>query len=197
LELDEEREELAKYQRLDKKRRSVEFTLHSNELCEILKEIDQVVFQSASKVQGIDGLFQLEEKEREASNRAGEVNDDYENLRSRIKKLEIECTCLVERKEVEWTKRSEVASLKARYIRQGPFSLPVMLCRRDLARVELDVKELESKMEGADSEQRQDIQELAVVESKIREQSERLQQVSSTAGCKFTKRQAVVEWRVE
>ena len=41
-ELDEKREELVRYQRLDKKRRSVEFTLYNGELQDVLQELNQV-----------------------------------------------------------------------------------------------------------------------------------------------------------
>eukprot|EP00899_Mesostigma_viride_P022420 jgi/Mesvir1/3362/Mv04256-RA.1 len=114
-ELDEEKEELAKYQRLDKQRRAVEYTILDKELADTRVKMEQV-----------------EEARQQVSLRSSSVNHDmvaaHDSLRAMEKELKgvrAESSRLEKRKEALDAEREQL--IRAR------------------AKADLDVKELEEK----------------------------------------------------
>ncbi|KAK3277828.1 Structural maintenance of chromosomes protein 3 [Cymbomonas tetramitiformis] len=143
-ELNEERDELVKYQELDKKRRSVEYTIYEKELSEArakLEEVEQARHKASQKAESIH-------------ENALDVHDQQKNIEKQLKEADRDL-------EKSKTERTSVAKEKKEAVKH-------------LAQIEYDVKEMEERMgadnkilsdtklelEKLASEERQTLQEL-------------------------------------
>eukprot|EP00210_Caulerpa_lentillifera_P003089 g2951.t1 len=164
-ELDEEREELVRFQRLDKKRRSIEFTLYNSEVHEIDKELQE-----------------LEVKERGAASKAQGVQTEIESLKSKIKKGQKEYAMLEEMKKQQLQTQKQITDRKNTQI-------------RDHARLELDILELESKSVDNQSTLEKEQEELTEIERKIQEHTTQLNELNDQLQSSSTEEKLTIQRR--
>ncbi|KAK9807008.1 hypothetical protein WJX72_010649 [[Myrmecia] bisecta] len=112
-ELDKERAELAKYQQVDKQRRSLEYTIYDKEVTDTRTKLEQ-----------------LEEQRQRESEKASKVHEELREAHAQLKRIEREVKQLVGEQTDLSKQRAAVAEEKDAAVRKR-------------AKAELDVKDLE------------------------------------------------------
>jgi len=79
--LEEEKEELKAYQKWDKKRRALEYTIHDRELTETKKKLEEL--ESRRKKSG-EGAESLRARLREAEKNAKQASRDLKEIRQQV-----------------------------------------------------------------------------------------------------------------
>ncbi|RZC53641.1 hypothetical protein C5167_012493 [Papaver somniferum] len=146
-ELDEEKEELKKYQQLDKQRRSLEYTIYDKELQE-----------ARQKLEGV------EEARNKVSETSAKMYNDVLDAHENAKKLEKEAkdlhkNILVLSKEKEVIEKQRTEAM------------------RKHAQVDLDVRDLEERISGSKREKEEAAAELGGLERKIQESKNELETI--------------------
>ncbi|KAG0582265.1 hypothetical protein KC19_3G047000 [Ceratodon purpureus] len=115
-ELDEEKEELKKYQQLDKQRRSLQYTIFEKELLDTRQKLEEIEESRA----------RVSEKSTEMHNTVVEAHEKSKNLEKELKALNKELQPLLKEKEAAERQKTEASSF--------------------YAKKELDVRDVEDRM---------------------------------------------------
>ncbi|CAM6125245.1 unnamed protein product [Calypogeia fissa] len=147
-ELDEEKEELKKYQQLDKQRRSLEYTIFEKELLDARQKLEEIEEDRAK----------VSEK---SSNMHNSVLDSHEQLKALEKELKTVTKDLQGfQKEKEAVERQKTESLKT------------------FAKVELDVRDVEDRKKGEARIKDEVARELKALAQEIERSKEDLERVT-------------------
>ncbi|KXJ23506.1 structural maintenance of chromosomes protein 3 [Exaiptasia diaphana] len=169
--LEEEKEELKAYQKWDKERRCLEYTIHDKELRETREKLDE-----------------LEEVRQEGSNRAGDLQKEASKASDKIERYSHTLKELIERESVMNTEKQQLEDECSDHIKRR-------------TKLELDIKDLENSATDDDAMKQQYQVELQELQVTIDEQQRELdgllpsfnQYKSEEAFC--TKRLAACEQR--
>ncbi|XP_013467478.2 structural maintenance of chromosomes protein 3 [Medicago truncatula] len=147
-ELDEEKEELRKYQHLDKQRKSLEYAIFSKEVQDAQQKLAEIE-QARNKVSEISAkkyneVLDAQEKSKDLENNLKDITKEHQNL--------------IKEKEVIEKKRT--TALKKR------------------TELELDVKDLQGKISGNRHAKEEAAEQLAILENKIQGSMDELNNIS-------------------
>ncbi|KAL5994618.1 hypothetical protein ACLOJK_024671 [Asimina triloba] len=134
-ELDEEKEELRKYQQLDKQRRSLEYTIYDKELHDAKQKLTDVE----------DARLKVSEKSKDMYDSVLEAHDKLKSLEKEFKSLTRDIQALNKEKEVMEKQRTDAIKMHAQ--------------------IELDVKDLQEKISAdvrAKDDARRQLQSLKI-----------------------------------
>mmetsp|Transcript_28839 Transcript_28839/g.68899 ORF Transcript_28839/g.68899 Transcript_28839/m.68899 type:complete len:1112 (-) Transcript_28839:128-3463(-) len=81
-ELDAEREELHKYQQLDKQRRGIEYALHDKELTETRKKLEEI---ETKRAEASKSVGQCQDEAKEAEERIREIQEEIRTVKASLK----------------------------------------------------------------------------------------------------------------
>jgi len=142
--LETEKEELKQYQKWDKERRCLEYTIHDKELRDTREKLDQ-----------LDSSRQNEsERASELLQQAQEASDKVENITQDIKEVNDQSSLLKDEKQQIDEERQQLMKQKTK--------------------LELDVKDLEEGIKDEDNLQREGAQDLKKIEDKIEKRENEL-----------------------
>ncbi|KAL3222361.1 hypothetical protein MRX96_028458 [Rhipicephalus microplus] len=135
--LEEEKEELKEYQKWDKMRRSLEYTIYDHELKDTKKKLDE-----------------LETRRESSSSVAEKLRENLQNAAEKIKKLskelrEVKSRAQAHREEREALSQEQSSALKEK------------------TRLELTIKDLRDEVEGDDSSRKRAERELARLQETV------------------------------
>ncbi|KAK9101892.1 hypothetical protein Sjap_019146 [Stephania japonica] len=146
-ELDEEKEELKKYQQLDKQRRSLEYTIYDKELHDSRQRFGEAE-EARNKIS--EKLAKLNNDEQDAGEKAKDLDKDLKDLTKSSQVLNKEKS-VVEKRRTEAMKKH--------------------------AKVELDFKDLEEQISGNIRAKEEASKELEVLKKKIQESRDELETI--------------------
>eukprot|EP00891_Asterochloris_glomerata_P002694 jgi/Astpho2/2694/Aster-x0114 len=146
-ELHSEREELEKFQKVDRQRRSLEFTIFDREVSEAAEKLAQLQEERSSEVQ-----------------QAGKVSDEVEQASTRLKELAREISKLEAQQESLVRLRGEVAKERTDAVHL-------------MTQAEFDVKEMQESMQNNKRTQAECSRELRELNREVRDHEQRLAQV--------------------
>eukprot|EP00894_Picocystis_sp_ML_P003562 jgi/Pico_ML_1/54079/g4504.t1 len=147
-ELDEERDELAKYQQLDKQRRSLEYAIYDQELQDARKKLDET-----------------ESRRQAAAEQSGKLYEEMRDAQSRLAKVTKEVEDLKDNRDVLVEERNFLAQEKKDAIKRKAYK-------------ELDVKEMEERSGSNSDAKSQVAEELEKLAARIQETNEKLNSVT-------------------
>ncbi|KAG8495157.1 hypothetical protein CXB51_012787 [Gossypium anomalum] len=146
-ELDEEKEELRKYQQLDKQRKSLEYTIYDKELQDARRKLEEVE----------EARTKVSEKSSEMYNAVLDSHERFKDLDKKSKDLTKELQGLNKDKEALETKQAEAIKKQTA--------------------VELDVKDLEERMSGNMQAKEDAVKQLRMLQKEIQESTEELNRI--------------------
>lgn len=147
-ELDEEKEELKKYQQLDKQRRSLQYTIFEKELLEARQKLEEIEESRA----------RVSEKSTEMHNTVVEAHEKTKNLEKELKTLNKELQSLSKEKEAAERQKTEALKL--------------------YAKKELDVKDVEERLKAEARTKVEVQRELRGIEKEVAQTRKDLEEVS-------------------
>ncbi|OVA00520.1 RecF/RecN/SMC [Macleaya cordata] len=162
-ELDEEKEELRKYQQLDKQRRSLEYTIYDKELHDARQKLGEVE-EARSKVS--ETSAKMYNDVLDAHEKAKELEKDSKDLTKNIQVLSKE-------KEVIEKRRTEAM--------------------RKHAQAELDVRDLEEKISGNVRAKEEAARELRALQKKIQESRDELETIRNSYNDQMAKEEEITK----
>ncbi|XP_052884330.1 structural maintenance of chromosomes protein 3 [Gossypium arboreum] len=146
-ELDEEKEELRKYQQLDKQRKSLEYTIYDKELQDARRKLEEVE----------EARTKVSEKSSEMYNAVLDSHERFKDLDKKSKDLTKELQGLNKDKEALETKQAEAIKKQTA--------------------LELDVKDLEERMSGNMQAKEDAVKQLRMLQKEIKESTEELNRI--------------------
>ncbi|XP_052486877.1 structural maintenance of chromosomes protein 3 [Gossypium raimondii] len=146
-ELDEEKEELRKYQQLDKQRKSLEYTIYDKELQDARRKLEEVE----------EARTKVSEKSSEMYNAVLDSHERFKDLDKKSKDLMKELQGLNKDKEALETKQAEAIKKQTA--------------------LELDVKDLEERMSGNMQAKEDAVKQLRMLQKEIQESTEELNRI--------------------
>ncbi|XVE59713.1 hypothetical protein DITRI_Ditri05aG0068300 [Diplodiscus trichospermus] len=146
-ELDEEKEELRKYQQLDKQRKSLEYTIYDKELQDARRKLEEV--EEARK--------KVSEKSAEMYNAVLDSHERFKDLDKMSKDLTKELQSLNKEKETLEIQQAEAIKKQTA--------------------LELDVKDLEERMSGNMQAKDDAVKQLHMLQKEIQESTEELNRI--------------------
>lgn len=146
-ELDEEKEELKKYQQLDKQRRSLEYTIFEKELQDAKTKLEEIE----------EARTKVSEKSTSMYNSVLEAHERFKTLEKDLKNLSKESQVMVKEKDAAEKRKTEAMKRHAK--------------------VELDVRDLEEKINGEGRMKEDVAKELKGLEKEIQKQRRELEKV--------------------
>ncbi|KAA3489732.1 structural maintenance of chromosomes protein 3 [Gossypium australe] len=146
-ELDEEKEELRKYQQLDKQRKSLEYTIYDKELQDARRKLEEVE----------EARTKVSEKSSEMYNAVLDSHERFKDLDKKSKDLTKELQGLNKDKEALETKQAEAIKKQTA--------------------LELDVKDLEERMSGNMQAKEDAVKQLRMLQKEIQESTEELNRI--------------------
>eukprot|EP00252_Welwitschia_mirabilis_P018814 TRINITY_DN4209_c0_g1_i1.p1 TRINITY_DN4209_c0_g1~~TRINITY_DN4209_c0_g1_i1.p1 ORF type:complete len:1207 (-),score=328.66 TRINITY_DN4209_c0_g1_i1:370-3990(-) len=146
-ELDEEKEELRKYQQLDKQRRSLEYTIFEKEVEDAKQKLEEV--EEARK--------NVSEKSTTMYNSVLEAHERLKNLEKDLKNVSKESQALLKEKDSAEKRKTEFME--------------------KLAKVELDVKDLQERIKGEARLKEDIVMELRILGKEITKSRKELEKV--------------------
>ncbi|XP_020250621.1 structural maintenance of chromosomes protein 3 isoform X1 [Asparagus officinalis] len=138
-ELDEEKEELRKYQQLDKQRRSLEYTIFDKELRDSRQKIEEIE----------EGRKKVSEKSTSMHNQILDAHENFKLLEKEFKVLTKSIQGLHKDKDQVEKKRNEALKMRAQ--------------------IELDLKDLEERISGDARAKEEAVKHLAILKKEIQE----------------------------
>ena len=147
-ELDEERDELAKYQQLDKQRRSLEYAIYDQELQDARKKLDET-----------------ENRRQAAAEQSGKLYEEMRDAQSRLARITKEMEDLSDNREGLVEERNLLAQEKKDAIKRKAYK-------------ELDVKEMEERFGSSSNAVSQVAEELEKLAAQIQETNKKLESVT-------------------
>ncbi|XP_021892678.1 LOW QUALITY PROTEIN: structural maintenance of chromosomes protein 3 [Carica papaya] len=147
-ELDEEKEELRKYQQLDKQRKSLEYTIYDKELHDARQKLAEVE-EARTKVS--ETSTKMYNSVLDAHEKAKDLDDTFKNLTKEVQNLS---------KENEALEAQQTEAIKKQ------------------TELELDMKDLQEKISGNIQTKDDAIKQLHVLEKEIQESTEELDKIS-------------------
>ncbi|XP_073386967.1 structural maintenance of chromosomes protein 3 [Physcomitrium patens] len=147
-ELDEEKEELKKYQQLDKQRRSLQYTIFEKELLDARQKLEEIE----------EARARVSEKSSEMHNTVVDAHEKSKNLEKELKTLNKELQSLLKEKETAERQKTEVLKL--------------------YAKKELDVKDVEERMRAEARTKVEVQRELRAIEKEVERSQKDLEDVS-------------------
>ncbi|CAN6456211.1 unnamed protein product [Victoria cruziana] len=146
-ELDEEKEELKKYQQLDKQRRSLEYTIFDKELHETRSKLVEVE----------ENRSRVSEKSASMHNEVSKAHEDLKKCEKEIKFLMKDSQTLSKEKETIEMQRTEAIKIHAQ--------------------LELDVKDIEEKIASETRLQEEAKRDLKILEGEIQKSLKELEEI--------------------
>ncbi|KAF3439505.1 hypothetical protein FNV43_RR17783 [Rhamnella rubrinervis] len=147
-ELDEEKEELRKYQQLDKQRKSLEFTIYDKELVDARQKLAEVE----------DARTKVSETSAKMYNSVLDAHEKSKELDKEMKDLTKELQALNKEKEAVETQRT--AAIKKH------------------TELELDVKDLQEKMSGNFRAKEDAVRQLQILQKEIQDSMDELDKIN-------------------
>ncbi|XP_010521617.1 PREDICTED: structural maintenance of chromosomes protein 3 [Tarenaya hassleriana] len=147
-ELDEEKEELRKYQQLDKQRKSLEFTIYDKELHDAREKLEQVEVARTK----------ASEESTKMYDRVLKAQEDAKSLDGSLKELTKELQTLNKEKETVEARQTEAMKKKTK--------------------LELDVKDSQERKSGNVQAKNDAIKQLHMVEREIQDSMEELEKIN-------------------
>lgn len=160
-ELDEEKEELKKYQQLDKQRRSLEYTIFDKELRDTQKNLEEI-----------------EDARKKASSKSNDMHDEIFKAHEEMKILEREYKLLTKsiqglQKDKDSVEKKRSSALKVR------------------AQIELDLKDLEEKIYGDSRAKEEAAKQIQSVKKEIQKTRNELEALTPLLESKVTKEEEI------
>ncbi|KAJ7531678.1 hypothetical protein O6H91_14G053900 [Diphasiastrum complanatum] len=146
-ELDEEKEELKKYQQLDKQRRSLEYTIFEKELSDARQKLEEIE----------DARTKVSEKSANMHNSVLESHEQLKTIEKELKVLNKELQASIKEKEV--AERQKTESIKT------------------YAKVELDVRDVEDRIKSEARTKEEVAKELRALEKEVQRSRKDLEKV--------------------
>ncbi|KAL8567919.1 hypothetical protein ACOMHN_059041 [Nucella lapillus] len=146
--LESEKEELKEYQKWDKMRRSLEYTIHDHELKDTKKKLDEIQLKRDSSG---EQSKQLRDQQQTAT-------DQVKTLSKELKELKNNIQSLLEERDSLGSESHDLTKKKAK--------------------LELDIKDVEDEMEGNQNMKRKAETELQKVTDRIQQTQEQLEAVT-------------------
>ncbi|PPD67088.1 hypothetical protein GOBAR_DD36035 [Gossypium barbadense] len=162
-ELDEEKEELRKYQQLDKQRKSLEYTIYDKELQDARRKLEEVSLALGAWTKLLlfrvveEARTKVSEKSSEMYNAVLDSHERFKDLDKKSKDLTKELQGLNKDKEALETKQAEAIKKQTA--------------------LELDVKDLEERMSGNMQAKEDAVKQLRMLQKEIKESTEELNRI--------------------
>ncbi|POO01413.1 Structural maintenance of chromosomes protein [Trema orientale] len=147
-ELDEEKEELRKYQQLDKQRKSLEYTIYDKELHDARQKLAEVE----------EARTKVSETSTKMYNSVLDAHEKSKDLDKTMKDLTKEVNALSKEKEAAETQRTEAIKKQTE--------------------LELDVKDLEEKMSGNTRAKEDAVRQLQILQNEIQDSMNELEEIN-------------------
>ncbi|KAG7568172.1 SMCs flexible hinge [Arabidopsis thaliana x Arabidopsis arenosa] len=147
-ELDEEKEELRKYQQLDKQRKSLEYTIYEKELHDAREKLEQVEVARTKASEESTRMYDRVEK----------AQDDYKSLDESLKELTKELQMLYKEKETVEVQQTEAIEKKTK--------------------LELDVKDFQDRITGNFQSKNDALEQLNTVERERQDSERELEAIN-------------------
>ncbi|KAL8479922.1 hypothetical protein ACS0TY_026749 [Phlomoides rotata] len=149
-ELDEEKEELKKYQELDRERKSLEYTIYDKELHDAKQQLTQIE----------EDRYKISEKSATMYNSVSDAHEKCKKLDKSLKDLTKDAQSLSREKETIEKQRTE--AIKKR------------------AKLELDDKDLQDKIRGNIRTKEDAVEQLVLLEQEIQESNAELSKINQS-----------------
>ncbi|EFH57143.1 hypothetical protein ARALYDRAFT_344464 [Arabidopsis lyrata subsp. lyrata] len=147
-ELDEEKEELRKYQQLDKQRKSLEYTIYEKELHDAREKLEQVEVARTKASEESTRMYDRVEK----------AQDDSKSLDESLKELTKELQMLYKEKETVEVQQTEAIEKKTK--------------------LELDVKDFQDRITGNFQSKNDALEQLITVEREMKDSERELEAIN-------------------
>lgn len=193
-ELEQERAELAQYQGHDRQRRCLEYTVYDKELTKIKGEVEKLEEEKAA---ASDKQSRVIDELREAQGRLKGLERDLKNLGSQQKSLAAQKQDLAGEKE-RVQRRKASAELDVADLEDKLESNEATKegCQQELARLEQLIAAKEAELEGVARQLREAAQQQAQLSGELQQKERRLQALYDKQGrsAQFNSKQERDEW---
>eukprot|EP00249_Psilotum_nudum_P021227 c28024_g1_i1 orf=174-3791(+) len=166
-ELDEEKEELKKYQQLDKQRRSLEYTIFDKELLDARQKLEEIE----------ESRTRVSEKSSNMYNSVLESHERWKILEKDLKNINKELQVLVKQRETSEMQKTEAL--------------------KSYAKVELDVQDVEERIKTEGRTKDEVVKELKALDREIQRSKKDLEKVKPLYEQKLLEEEEIIKGIIE